>query len=102
MMTLMKSSKYPIDPNKFIARLGSFLSKEFEKPFITNKEQDVPEVLEPILEHLTGSSVFLRKKITIGSFTRKTCNTCFSEFDDTKEDWLLSEAVNLFHRRTDS
>ena len=110
MMTLMKSSKYPIDPNKFIARLGSFLSKEFEKPFITNKEQDVPEVLEPILEHLTGSSVFLRKKITIGSFTRKTCNTCFSEFDDTKEDWLLpvgleptvQEAVNLFHRRTDS
>ena len=65
MMTLMKSSKCPIDPNKFIARLGSFLSKELEKPFITNKEQDVPEVLEPILEHLTGSSVFLRKKITI-------------------------------------
>ena len=67
-------------------------------------------MLEPILEHLTGSSVFLRKKITIGSFTRKTCNTCFSEFDDTKEDLLLpvgleptvQEAVNLFHRRTDS
>ena len=45
MMKLMKSSKYPIDPNKFIARLGSFSTKEFEKPFIINKDQDVPEVI---------------------------------------------------------
>ena len=67
-------------------------------------------MLEPSPEHLTGSLLFLRKKITIGSFTRKTCNTCLSEFDATKEDWLLpvgleptvQEAVNLFHRRTDT
>ena len=52
--------------------------------------------------------LFLRKKIVIGSFIRKTCNTSLSEFDDPKEDQILpvgfeptvQEAVNLFHQRT--
>ena len=107
MMTLMKSTNHPINPRLFIKELGTVLSIEFNKIFTTNSEHDVPEVLLPSLEFLVGRSSFLDSKVKIHSYVRKTCMSCFSEFDDTEENFILpvalgrtvQEAVNSFHQK---
>ena len=107
MMTLMKSTNHPINPRLFIKELGTVLSIEFNMIFTTNSEHDVPEVLLPSLEFLVGRSSFLDSKVKIHSYVRKTCMSCFSEFDDTEENFILpvalgrtvQEAVNSFHQK---
>ena len=45
MMTLMKSSNYPINPKPFFKEVGAVLTIEIKKMFTANRENDVPCVL---------------------------------------------------------
>ena len=78
-LTLLKSSKVSINPTKFLAELGSLISKEKRRTFKPNKQHDVPEVLSYMLDCLIGKSSFLAEIVTSTFRVRHTCHKCLKE-----------------------
>ena len=55
-MSLLKRKTCPIDPSNFLWGLGNKITKDRRSPFNFNNQQDVPEILEIVIDELKGIS----------------------------------------------
>ena len=74
-MFQLHSAKSPIDPSFFLKSLKDVSLRE-GRSFDLHAKQDVVEVLEIILEELTGPSIITSAAYNIKSLTSTICNTC--------------------------
>ena len=71
----LHSTKSPIDPSFFLESLKDVFFREGHS-FDLHAQQDVVEVLEIILEELTGPSIITSAAYNIKSLTSIICHTC--------------------------
>ena len=74
-MFQLHSAKSPIDPSFFLKSLKDVFIRE-GRSFDLHAQQDVAEVLEILLEELTGPSIITSAAYNIKSLTSTTCHTC--------------------------
>ena len=74
-MFQLHSAKSPIDPSFFLKSLKDVFFRE-GRSFDLHAQQDVVEVLEIILEELTGPSIITSAAYNIKSLTSTICHTC--------------------------
>ena len=80
-MAVKKNSNKPIDPSNFLWALKRNLSSMRVAPFDFNSQQDVAEVLQVVLDELTGVSLAVSSLISNVQRTTVSCNnylgSCF-------------------------
>ena len=74
-MFQLHSAKSPIDPSFFLKSLKDVFIRE-GRSFDLHAQQDVVEVLEILLEELTGPSIITSAAYNIKSLTSTICHTC--------------------------
>ena len=74
-MFQLHSAKSPIDPSFFLKSLKDVFIRE-GRSFDLHAQQDVVEVLEILLEQLTGPSIITSAAYNIKSLTSTICHTC--------------------------
>ena len=74
-MFQLHSAKFPIDPSFFLKSLKDVFFRE-GRSFDLHAQQDVVEVLEILLEELTGPSIITSAAYNIKSITSTICHTC--------------------------
>ena len=74
-MVQLHSAKSPIDPSFFLKSLKDVLIRE-GRSFDLHAQQDIVEVLEIIMEELTGPSIITSAACNIKSLTSTICHTC--------------------------
>ena len=55
-MSLLKRKTSPIDPSNFLWALRNKITKDRGSPFNLNSQQDVPEILQIVIDELKGIS----------------------------------------------
>ena len=75
-MTLKKRSKKPLDPLGFLWALKRKMSSIQPTPFEFNTQQDVPEILQAVLDELIGTSTIALNTVTTTLRSSITCNKC--------------------------
>ena len=83
-MSLLKSSKSPVDPSQFLRLLEQVLVKSGRVDLDLFQQQDACEILLCILEELFEESVQAAKITKCHIKTLITCNSCFQS--NVKED----------------
>ena len=80
-MTIKKYSSKPVHPSNFLWALKRKLSNLRGVPFDFNTQQDVPEILQVVLDELKGVSLAASQLISNTQEITVCCNTgfCFSE-----------------------
>ena len=95
-MTIKKNSSKPVDPSNFLWALKRKLSNLRGVPFDFNTQQDVPEILQVVLDEL--KRVFLAASQLISN-TKNTvsCNTyfCFSESEQNLDVLTLPVSADI-------
>ena len=71
-MTWLKRHKTSIDPSGFLRALSGKMSLIHNHPFNFNTQQDVPEILQVLLDEITGTSVLAN------NFLKSTIRTSIS------------------------
>ena len=92
-MFLLKSSKNPIDPSCFLDEFSRFMVSKERGDFVVNSQQDVPEVLNYILDNFCGISVLGQYQIRVVIRNRITCMNCLQSND--REDIHMIVKLNL-------
>ena len=64
-MFFLKSSKNPIDPSCFLDAFSRFMVSMGRNDFVVNSQQDVPEVLNYLLDNFCGISVLSQDQIKV-------------------------------------
>ena len=64
-MFFLKSSKNPIDPSCFLDAFSHFMVSMERGDFVVNSQQDVPEVLNYLLDNFCGVSVLAKDQIKV-------------------------------------
>ena len=75
-MTLLKTSKSPLDPSQFLRSLKQVLIKSGRSEFNLFQQQDACEILSCILDELCSESVLALHLININIKNTVTCNSC--------------------------
>ena len=75
-MSLLKRKTSPIDPSNFLWALRNKITKDHESPFNFNSQQDVPEILQIVIDELKGISQLADNIISSTLQTSVTCNVC--------------------------
>ena len=80
-MFFLKLSKNPIDPSCFLDAFSRFMVSKEKGDFVVNSQQDVPEVLNYILDNFCGISVLAQDQIRVVIRKRITCMNCLQSDD---------------------
>ena len=89
------SAKSPIDPSFFFKSL-----KREGRSFDLHDQQDVVEVLEILLEELTGPSIITSEAYDIKSLTSTICHTCHQlNRTETSYLYLVFPSSKIFQPR---
>ena len=75
-MFFLKSSKNPIDPSCFLDAFARFMVRMERGDFVVNSQQDVPEVLNYILDYFCVVSVLAQDQSKVVIRNRITCMNC--------------------------
>ena len=75
-MSLLKRKTSPIDPSNFLWALRNKITKDHGSPFNFNSQQDVPEILQIVIDELKGISQLADNIISSTLQTSVTCNVC--------------------------
>ena len=75
-MTLKKRSKKPLDPSGFLWALKRKMSSIQPTPFEFSTQQDVPEILQAVLDELIGTSTIAFNTVKTTLRSSITCNKC--------------------------
>ena len=76
-LSKLAKSTSQVDPSSFLRTLQHKISVIKKAPFNINSQQDVPEILQVVLDELCGPSV-VANDIASSTITSTTsCNTCF-------------------------
>ena len=86
-MFFLKSSKNPIDPSCFLDAFSHFMVSMERGDFVVNSQQDVPEVLNYLLDNFCGISVLAQDQIKVVIRNRITCTNCLQSDDQDSHDF---------------
>ena len=87
-MSLLKCKTSPIDPSNFLWALKNKITKDHGSPFNFNNQQDVPEILQTVIDVLKGiSQVVLSFHYNIIS---STLQTLVISFHPLSKHWSLA------------
>ena len=75
-MLLLKTKTTPLDPSNFLRALCKKLSTNKQVPFWFNTQQDVPEILQVVLDELKGHFTIAGRILATSARTSTTCDTC--------------------------
>ena len=92
-MFFLKSSKNPIDPSCFLDAFSRFMVSMGRDDFVVNSQQDVPEVLNYLLDNFCGISVLSQDQIKVVIRNRITCTNCLQS--DDREDIHMIVKLNI-------
>ena len=92
-MFFLKSSKNPIDPSCFLDAFSRFMVSKGRDDFVVNSQQDVPEVLNYLLDNFCGISVLSQDQIQVVIRNRITCMNCLQS--DDREDIHMILKLNV-------
>ena len=76
-LSLLKKRSSPVDPSNFLRAFQNKISEKRGTPFNINSQQDVPEMLQFLLDELTGCSAVADGIISSSLVRTTTCNLCF-------------------------
>ena len=79
-MFLLHSAKSPIDPSFFLMSLKDAFTKVGPSSFNLHAQQDVVEILEIVLEELTGPAIVTSVGYNIKSITSIICHTTYTSY----------------------
>ena len=74
-MSLLKCKTSPIDPSNFLWALKKKITKDRGSHFSFNSQQDLPEILQTVIDELKGISQVADNIISSTLQTLVTCNT---------------------------
>ena len=74
-MSLLKCKTSPIDPSNFLLALKKKITKDRGSHFNFSSQQDVPEILQTVIDKLKGISQVADNIISSTLQTLVTCNT---------------------------
>ena len=103
-MALLKRSSAPVDPSNFLRALDQKMKSIRVRPFNFNAQQDVPEIMNTVLDELKGLSPLASSIFSSTVVSTITCNTCFcSSLNEDKLDMIsitpkkhISSALKCF------
>ena len=83
-MSLLKCKTSPIDPSNFLWALKNKITKDHGSPFNFNNQQDVPEILQTVIDELKGISQVADNIIS------STLQTLVISFHPLSKHWSLA------------
>ena len=83
-MSLLKCKTSPIDPSNFLWALKNKITKDHGSPFNFNNQQDVPEILQTVIDGLKGISQVADNIIS------STLQTLVISFHPLSKHWSLA------------
>ena len=83
-MSLLKCKTSPIDPSNFLWALKNKITKDHGSPFNFNSQQDVPEILQTVIDELKGISQVADNIIS------STLQTLVISFHPLSKHWSLA------------
>ena len=92
-MFFLKSSRSPVGPSCFLDAFSRFMVSMGRVDFVVNSQQDVPEVLNYLLDNFCGISVLSRSQIKVVIRGRITCTNCLQS--DDREDIHMILKLNV-------
>ena len=93
-LALIKKRTIPIDPSSFLRAFENTISVKRGVPFNINTQQDVPEILQLLLDELKGSSPTAEEIFSSSCITTTTCDTCFSYSSNEDKYEIISLPLN--------
>ena len=83
-IAIEKNSNKPVDPSNFLWALKHKLSNLRRWPFDFNTKQDVPVILQVVLDELKGVSLAASQLISSTQKITVCCNNCFCSSEPEK------------------
>ena len=88
-MTWLKRHKTSIDPSGFLSALSGKMSLIHNHPFNFNTQQDVPEILQVLLDEITGTSVLANNFLKSTIRTSISCTSCLCDSENEESISIL-------------
>ena len=88
-MTWLKRHKTSIDPSGFLRALSGKMSLIHNHPFNFNTQQDVPEILQVLLDEITGTSVLANNLLKSTIRTSISCTSCLCDSENEESISIL-------------
>ena len=88
-MTWLKRHKTSIDPSGFLHALSSKMSLIHNHPFNFNTQQDVPKILQVLLDEITGTSVLANNFLKTTIRTSISCTSCLCDSENEESVSIL-------------
>ena len=88
-MTWLKRHKTSLDPSGFLRALSSKMSLIHSHPFNFNTQQDVPEILQVLLDEITGTSVLAINFLKTTIRTSISCKSCLCDSENEESVSIL-------------
>ena len=88
-MTWLKRHKTSIDPSGFLRALSGKMSLIHNHPFNFNTQQDVPEILQVLLDEITGTSVLANNFLKSTIRTSISCTSCLCDSENEESISIL-------------
>ena len=88
-MTWLKRHKTSIDPSGFPRALSGKMSLIHNHPFNFNTQQDVPEILQVLLDEITGTSVLANNFLKSTIRTSISCTSCLCDSENEESISIL-------------
>ena len=94
-LSLLGKRNSPIDPSNFLRAFQKKISEKRGTPFNINTQQDVPEILQVLLDEMKGSSPIADGIISSSIVRSTTCDNCFSSSsNEDKHDIIILPLCN--------
>ena len=93
-MSLLRSSKSPLDPSQFLRFLQGIVTKSGKPNFSLFHQQDAAEILSCIFEEFCVESLHVQNMLRFKLRYEITCNTCFNDSSNEESSSLLQLAVS--------
>ena len=93
-MSLLRSSKSPLDPSQFLQFLQGIVTKSGKPNFSLFQQQDAAEILSCIFEEFYVESLHVQHMLRFKLRYEITCNTCFNDSSNEESSSLLQLAVS--------
>ena len=93
-MSLLRSSKSPLDPSQFLRFLQRVVSKSGKSNFSHFQRQDGAEILPGIFEEFCVESLHVQHVLRFKLRYEITCNACFNDSSNEESSSLLQLAVS--------
>ena len=93
-MSLLRSSKSPLDPSHFLRFLQEIVTKSGKPNFSLFQQQDAAEILSCIFEEFYVESLHVQHMLRFKLRYEITCSTCFNDSSNEESSSLFQLAMS--------